>query len=247
MNPDLADKTAFVTGGTTGIGLAISVALAHAGASVVATYCGSGPLPGDVAGDAISSVKLDATEPAQVEEVLAAAASSLGGEVDLLINNAGGLLDRVSVGEMSDQHFHDVMDVNFTTTFTCTRSVLQHMPDGGRIINLASLAALDGGGNGSAIYSASKAAVIGFTRAMAKELAPRQIRVNALAPGFIAETPFHNDFTPKATQEAIASKTPLQRGGRPEEVADAAVFLASDRSSFVTGEVLSVNGGLYFG
>ena len=95
-------------------------------------------------------------------------------------------------------------------------------------------------------YSASKAATIGFTRAVAKELAPRRIRVNAIAPGFIADTPFHNTFTPDETQSAIAAKTPLQRGGRPDEVAEAAVFLAADGSSFITGETLGVNGGLYF-
>ena len=104
----------------------------------------------------------------------------------------------------------------------------------------------DGGGAGSAIYSAAKAASIGFTRAVAKELAPRNIRVNAIAPGFIADTPFHNEFTPNDTQAAIAAKTPLQRGGRPDEVAAAALFLAADASSFVTGETLGVNGGLYF-
>lgn len=235
MSFDFSGKTALVTGGSSGIGRAIAVALADAGASVVATHHGSGPLPPEVAGESILSVQLDATDSAAVTEVFGTAADSLDGHIDVLINNAGGLLARVLVEEMSDEHFHAVMDVNFTSTFLCTRSVLAHMPEGGAIVNLASLAALDGGGHGSSIYSASKAAMIGFTRAMAKELAPKQIRVNALAPGFIANTAFHNTFTPEATQTAIAGKTPLQRGGRPEEVADTALYLASTQSSFITG------------
>ena len=243
MSVDLTNKTAFVTGGNAGIGRAISIALAQAGASVVATAYSSTPEPFD---ESIQLVQLDATDSGAVESVMAEAAASLGGKIDILVNNAGGLLARVPVAEMSDEHFHAVMDVNFTTGFYCTRTVLAHMPDGGTIVNLASLAAQDGGGAGSSIYSASKAACIGFTRAMAKELAPRQIRVNAVAPGFIADTPFHNQFTPTETQSAIAGKTPLGRGGNPAEVADAVVYLASDMSSFVTGETIAINGGLYF-
>lgn len=243
MSVDLTNKTALVTGGNAGIGRAISAALAHAGAQVVATHYASTPEP---VAESVSSMQLDATDSAAVDSVVAQAAASLGGRIDILVNNAGGLLARVPVAEMSDEHFHDVMNVNFTTTFYCTRSVLGHMPDGGTIVNLASLAAQDGGGNGSSIYSASKAATIGFTRAMAKELSPRQIRCNAIAPGFIADTPFHDTFTPVATQEVIAGKTPLGRGGNPAEVADAVVYLASDMSSFVTGETIAINGGLYF-
>ncbi len=152
---------------------------------------------------------LDATDSAQVDTVMAEAAQKLGGKIDILINNAGGLLGRVLTSEMSDEHFHNVMDVNFSSTFYCTRAVLPYMPDGGRIVNLSSLAAHDGGGNGSVIYSASKAAVIGFTRGMAKELGSRQITVNALAPGFIANTTFHNTFTPKLCKKPLLARLPL--------------------------------------
>ncbi len=246
MSIDLTNQTALVTGGNAGIGRAITTALAGAGATVMATYYSSTPEPFEEHSDSIECVKLDATDSAEVEGVFAKAAAGIGGSIDILVNNAGGLIGRVPVSEMSDEHFHKVVDVNFTSTFYCTRAVVDHMPDGGRIVNLSSLAAHDGGGAGSAIYSASKAATIGFTRAVAKELAPRSIRVNAIAPGFIADTPFHNEFTPDDTQVAIAAKTPLQRGGRPDEVAAAALFLAADASSFVTGETLGVNGGLYF-
>ncbi|NCF64447.1 MAG: SDR family oxidoreductase [Chloroflexi bacterium] len=246
MHIDLTGKTAVVTGGNSGIGRAFSMALARSGASVVATYFTGDFEPFAEDGQTIFGVALDATDSEQVDAVMAEAAKKLGGKVDILINNAGGLMGRVLASDMSDEHFHNVMDTNFSSAFYCTRAVLPYMPDGGRIVNLSSLAAHDGGGNGSVIYAASKAAVIGFTRGMAKELGPRNITVNALAPGFIANTAFHNTFTPEAVQEANVSKTPLHRAGTPDDVACAALYLISDMSSFITGEVMEINGGLYF-
>ncbi len=246
MKIDLIGKTAVVTGGNIGIGKAFSLALARCGAKVVATYFTSDCEDFAEEGQTIYSLPLDATDSEQVNSAMAQAAEKLGGKIDILINNAGGLLGRVLIPDMSDEHFHNVMDVNFSSTFYCTRAVLPYMPDGGRIVNLSSLAAHDGGGNGSVIYSASKAAVIGFTRGMAKELGARRITVNALAPGFIANTTFHNTFTPDAVQQAIIGKTPLGRGGTPDDVACAALYLVSDMGSFITGELMEVNGGLYF-
>lgn len=246
MQIDLTGKTAVITGGNMGIGRAFSLALARCGAKVVATYFSSDFEAFAEEGQTIHGMHLDATDSAQVDAVMAEAAEKLGGKIDILINNAGGLLARIKTADMSDEHFHNVMNVNFSSTFYCTRAVQKHMPDGGRIINLSSLAAHDGGGNGSVIYSASKAAVIGYTRGMAKELGARKITVNAIAPGFIANTAFHNTFTPENVQEAIAGKTPVQRAGTVEDVAAAALYLASDMGSFVTGEVMEINGGLYF-
>lgn len=246
MNINLTGKTAVVTGGNTGIGRAFSLALARSGANVVATYFTSDFEPFAESGQIITGIPLDATDSAQVDAVMAGAAGKLGGKVNILINNAGGLLGRVLTSDMSDEHFHNVMDVNFSSTFYCTRAILPYMPDGGRIVNLSSLAAHDGGGNGSVIYSASKGAVISFTRGMAKELGPRNITVNALAPGFIADTAFHNTFTPEAVQKANISKTPLQRAGTADDVAAAALYLVSDMGSFITGEVMEINGGLYY-
>lgn len=246
MNIDLTEKTAVVTGGNTGIGQAISLTLARAGASVVATYYNSEFVPFAENGQTIVGISLNATDSEQVGAVMADAAKKLSGKIDILINNAGGLLGRVLTSEMSDEHFHNVMDINFSSTFYCTRAVLPYMPDGGRIVNLSSLAAHDGGGHGSVIYAASKAAVIGFTRGMAKELGPRKITVNALAPGFIANTKFHDTFTPKTVQDANISKTPLRRAGTAYDVASAALYLVSDMGSFITGEVMEINGGLYF-
>ena len=246
MEINLTGKTAVVTGGTRGIGRAISEALAKCGAKVVATNFTSEFEPFVENGQAITTIPLDATDSKQVDAMMATAAEKLGGKINILVNNAGGLLARVKTSEMSDEHFHNVMDVNFSSTFYCTRSVLPYMPNGGRIVNLSSLAAHDGGGNGSVIYSASKAAVIGFTRGMAKELGPRKITVNALAPGFIANTAFHNTFTPETVQHAIVAKTPVQRGGTPNDVAYSALYLIADSGSFITGEIMEIDGGLYF-
>ena len=244
MQIDLSGKTAVVTGGNRGIGRSFANLLAECGAQVVTTYFSSDFKPFD--DDKISGVALDATDSAQVTSVMAAAAETLGGKIDILINNAGGLLARVETSEMSDEHFHKVVNVNFSSAFYCTREALKFMPDGGRIINLSSLAAHDGGGGGSRIYAATKGAINSFTRGMAKELAPRQITVNAISPGFIADTPFHNTFTPANVQDIVADKTLIKRGGTPDEVAHAALYLVSQMGTYVTGEVMEINGGLYF-
>lgn len=170
----------------------------------------------------------------------------LDGKIDILINNAGGLVGRVPVCDMTDAFWHQVIDVNLSSAFYCVRAVSPYMPEGGRIVNLASLASHDGGGTGAVAYTASKAGIVGLTRALAKELASRKIRVNALSPGFIAGTTFHNTFTPEPIQQAIVEKTPLKRDGTVDDVASAALFLVSDLSSFITGEIMEINGGLWF-
>ncbi|MGB1249518.1 MAG: SDR family NAD(P)-dependent oxidoreductase [Candidatus Promineifilaceae bacterium] len=244
MQIDLTGKTAVVTGGNRGIGRSFANALAECGAQVVITTFSSELQP--FADEKISGVHLDATDSAQVTSVMADAAATLGGKIDILINNAGGLLARVETSEMSDEHFHNVVNVNFSSAFYCTREALKFMPDGGRIINLSSLAAHDGGGGGSRIYAATKGAINSFTRGMAKELAPRNITVNAISPGFIADTPFHNTFTPANVQDIVADKTLIKRGGTPDEVAYAALYLVSQMGTYVTGEIMEINGGLYF-
>jgi 3-oxoacyl-[acyl-carrier protein] reductase len=147
---------------------------------------------------------------------------------------------------MDDALWHQIIDENLSSAFYCTRAVLPLMNDGGRIVNMASLAGRNGGGTGSAVYAASKAGVIGLTRGMAKELAPRQITVNVLAPGFIVDTPFHETFTGVENYEGIIQNIPLKRAGVPDDVAHAVLYFVSDLGSWVTGQVAEINGGAWF-
>jgi 3-oxoacyl-[acyl-carrier protein] reductase len=134
-----------------------------------------------------------------------------------------------------------------TSAFFCTRSVLPFMNTGwGRIINMSSLAARNGGGNGAAAYAASKAAIIAFTRGLCKEVADQGITVNAVAPGLILETPFHETFSSDAGIQGAIKSTPLKRGGTPNDVANAVLYLATEMGSFITGEIIEINGGMYF-
>lgn len=249
MKIDLSSKTAFVTGGNLGIGAGIAKALAACGAKVALSYYSH---PDDAQetvqqiGTNAKAFQLDARDSAQVNPVFKEVASYLGGTIDILVNNAGHLVKRLKVEEMSDEHWHQVMDVNVSSAFYCTRAVLAYMPEGGRIVNMSSLAGRNGGGNGSAAYATSKAAVIGFTRAMAKELAPRKITVNALAPGFIVDTPFHETFTGLENYESIIAGIPLKRAGTPADVAGAVLYYVSDLGAWITGQVAEINGGVWF-
>ena len=137
------------------------------------------------------------------------------------------------------------MDVNVKTTFLATKAVVPKMTEGGSIVNFSSQAARDGGGPGATVYATSKAAVMTFTRSMAKELGPKKIRVNALCPVMI-NTSFHDRFTKDAVRANVAAGTPLRREGDPAEVADLVAYLVSDESSFLTGTNIDINGGLFF-
>jgi 3-oxoacyl-[acyl-carrier protein] reductase len=251
VNLELYGKAAVVTGGNVGIGRAIALALAEAGADVAVTYLSHA---GDDVADEIQrlgrravSVPLDATDSRAVDRVMDELSTAFGGHIDILVNNAGGLGGRVMIADMDDQHWHRVLDVNLSTAFYCTRAVLRHMgASGGRIVNISSLAAHNGGGPGSTAYAAAKAALVTLTRGLAKELGERGITVNAVAPGLILDTPFHKMFTPEENQRATIATTPLRRAGYPRDVAGAVLFLASDMASFITGEVLEVNGGTWF-
>ena len=165
-------------------------------------------------------------------------------------HGAADLVGRYPLAQMAQEHWHAVLDVNLTSAFLVTRAVLRHdggaMPDGGRVIAVGSLAAQNGGGAGAVAYAAAKAGVDGFTRALAKELGPRGITVNCVAPGFVGDTPFHERFTPEAGQRAAIAGTPLRRAGTPDDIAAAVRFLASPEGAFCTGIVLDVNGGAWF-
>lgn len=253
MKLDLIGKTAFVTGGNIGIGRAISIALARCGAEVTLTYF-SHPSEGyqtvrtiEEFGGKAYAFKLDATDGNKVKEVVGNVAQSLGGHIDILINNAGHLIGRSAIAEMTDEHWFQTMNVNVSSTFFCTRAVLPFMNRGwGRIINMSSLAARNGGGNGATAYAASKGAIIAFTRGLCKEVADQGITVNAVAPGLILETPFHETFNTDEGIKGAINATPLKRGGTPEDVANTVLYFVTELGSFITGEIAEINGGMYF-
>lgn len=252
MNIQLTGKAALVTGGNIGIGAAISRALAACGAKVALTYYSHQGAATDTvtqiseAGGEAAAFQLDATDSAQVNHVVQQAAEALGGRLDILVNNAGHLVQRSLIQDMDDALWHQVINVNLSSAFYCIRAALPLMNDGGSIVNMASLAARNGGGTGAAAYAASKAGVIGFTRGLAKELAPRGIRVNVLAPGFIVDTPFHETFTGAQNYDSIIQAIPLKRAGVPDDVAYAVLYFVSDMGGWVTGQVAEINGGTWF-
>jgi 3-oxoacyl-[acyl-carrier protein] reductase len=247
---DLSGKTALVTGGGVGIGRAVAIALGRAGADVALTFHTH---DGETVADAIRqsgrravAFKLDVTNRAEVDSVVEQAAAALDGRIDILINNAGGLIATVAVAEMEDAHWNRVIELNLTSVFRCTQAALRHMGDGGRIVNISSLAARNGGAPGGAAYATAKAGVHGLTRGLAKELGVRGITVNAIAPGMILDTPFHETFTPLENQRATVAAIPVRRAGTPADCAGAVLYLVSDLAGFSNGAVVDLNGGIYF-
>lgn len=248
---DLTGKIAIVTGGTRDIGRACSIQLAQAGAKVAVNYCnnkaaGEETLAAikDLGGTAIL-VKGDMTKKADVDALVAATKEAFGGEIHILVNNVGGLVARKKLAEMDEDFLNHVMSLNMNSTFLATQAVVPHMPKGSSIVNLASLAGRDGGGGGASAYSIAKGAVITFTRSMAKELGPDGIRCNALCPGMI-NTTFHDTFTPDHVRTHVENSVPLRRQGSPEDCADLVLYLASDKSSYITGANIDINGGMFF-
>ncbi|HEX4214976.1 MAG TPA: SDR family oxidoreductase [Candidatus Dormibacteraeota bacterium] len=245
---DLKGRTALVTGGAVGIGRGIALELACAGADVAITYRShdGDEVAGEIRalGRQACALELDATSGPAVADAVGRAAEALGRHIDILVNNAGGLVARQPVAEMTDEHWHTVIDLNLSSCFYCSREALRHMPEGGRIVNVSSQASRDGGGAGATAYAASKAGMNGFTRGLAKEVADRGITVNAVAPGLILDTPFHPTFTPKEAQEATIARIPVGRPGLPADVAALVLYLASPEAGFVTGCVIDVNGGI---
>ncbi len=253
MEISLAGKTALVTGGNIGIGRAVSLALASCGADVALT-CFSHKAEADETVEKIATMgrrgyafHLDATDSGQVGSVVKDAAAVLGGHIDILMNNAGSLVGRATIAEMTDDHWFKTINVNLSSAFFLTRAVLPYMNRGwGRIINMSSLAARNGGGPGATAYAASKGAVIAFTYGLCKEVADRGITVNAVAPGLILDTPFHATFNTEAGIKSAINGITLKRGGTPEDVANAVLYLVSDLGAFLTGEIVEINGGAYF-
>jgi 3-oxoacyl-[acyl-carrier protein] reductase len=250
MKIDLTGKVALVTGGARDIGRATVLALADAGATVVVNYLASGEKAQAVVqevrsrGGTAVAVRADVTRPDEVEH-LVTEVRRLGDRVHIVVNNAGGLVARKRVDEMTPEFWDTVLTLNLKSVFLVTRAVLPSIPEGGAIVNLASLAARDGGGPGALAYATAKGAVLTFTRGLSKELAARKIRVNCVSPGLI-NTTFHDTFTKPEVRQAIAARTSVGREGEAADVANVITFLASDASSYINGESIEINGGLYF-
>ena len=245
---NLENKVAIVAGGARDIGRAVSEKLAAEGAKVVVNYChsvsdGEATLKSitDAGGYAIL-VKGDMRVKEDVDNMVKTSQEAFGETIDILVNVVGGLIARKSLAEMDQGFLEDVLRLNVTSTFLTTQSVVPHMNNGGSIINVASQAGRDGGGGGAAAYATSKGAVMTFTRAMAKELGPGNIRVNCVCPGMISTT-FHDTFTSDEVRKNVAAGTPLRREGQAEEVADLVSYLASPAASFINGASVDINGG----
>ncbi len=248
----LTGRVALVTGAEVGIGRATALALAAEGADVAVHYYAD-DAGARAAAHAVEALgrraavfQGDLTKNADVSRVVRDAEAQFG-RIDILVNNAGGLLGRQSLVDMTEAFFHDVMNVNVLTTFLCCQAVAPGMiaRRHGAIVNLTSLAAHNGGGPGASMYAAAKAAVLTLTKAYAKELAPHGIRVNAVSPGLIGGTPFHKTFTSPEAFAATIKTIPLGRAGEPDDVAKVITFLAGDGASFVAGETIEINGGMY--
>lgn len=249
MDFRLDEKVVIVTGGASGIGRGISEAFGRAGAKVLLTYYSSEQGATETvqaienAGGAAHAMQADLTQEDENDRMVDTAIEQFGG-LDILVANSGGLLQRSRVSECSLDLWNKALAINLTSTFLSCRAALRHMEPAGKgcIITTSSLAAHDGGANGSTHYAASKAGVLTFTKALAKEVGPLGIRVNSLAPGLIG-TQFHDQFSTPEGRKAAVARTPLGREGTPEDVAGAAVFLASPAAGFITGEAIEVNGG----
>ncbi len=244
------NKVAVVSGGTRDIGKAVVLKLAAEGAKVVINYFNN-EANAKATQEAVNAlggesilVQGDMSKKDDVEALVAKTIEAFGG-VDILVNVAGGLVERKMITEMEEDFFDHVMRLNLNSTFLLTKYCVPHMSSGSAIVNLASLAGRDGGGPGASAYATSKGAVMTFTRAMGKELGPKGIRCNSLCPGMIATT-FHDTFSKDEVRKNVANATPLKREGTSEEVADAVCYLASDEASFINGANIDINGGLAF-
>jgi 3-oxoacyl-[acyl-carrier protein] reductase len=245
MKIDLSGRSAVVTGSTRGIGRAIVASLAGCGARVAVVGRDQGKAAAAAAelgvGDAARGIACDVSDPASVTALLADAEKAFGA-VDILVNNAGITRDNIML-RLSDDDFDAVVDANLRGAFVATRAAVRGMMKRrwGRIVNITSVVGIIGN-KGQANYAASKAGLIGLTKSVAKEYASRNVLCNAVAPGFI-ETDMTAAMTPEA-RAALGGQIPLERLGKPEDVASAVTFLCSDHAAYITGQVLVVDGGM---
>jgi 3-oxoacyl-[acyl-carrier protein] reductase len=246
---NLAGRVALVTGASSGIGAATAILLADLGARVAIGYHGNpkgaeqvrSKILGDW-GKAIA-VRADVTKADEIVSLANAVTGQLG-PIDILINNAGSLMQRMRILEVKEESWDEIQDLNLKSAVLCSQAVAPSMIERkrGAIVNVSSIAGRNGGGPGASAYASAKGGLITFTKALAKELAPQGVRVNAVSPGVI-ETPFHERFSTPEMMRNFVTAIPLGRVGMPMECANVIAFLASDAASYVVGETIEVNGG----
>lgn len=252
MIEDLKGKAVLITGSSTGIGAAAAIAFGANGAKVAVHYNQSKGEAEQVAAQIAKSggeavlVQGDVTQSAVCKALVEQTVQKLG-RIDVLITNAGGLIQRAPIEQITDELFDRVLHLNVRSALACIAAAVPHMrkQGGGNVINVTSVAARHGGGPGAALYAGSKGFVSTMTRGLAKELVKDNIRVNAVAPGVI-QTPFHDRYSTPQMLEGFKATIPMNRIGTSDECAGAFLFLASNQlSGYVTGQIVEVNGGQY--
>lgn len=240
----LKDKIAIVTGAGKGIGRGISLALAKEGCSVVASdidkeSCLSVVSEIEALGSKAIAIKCDVSKKEEVDKMFSETIEKFG-KLDILVNNAG-IYPFVPFMEMSEADWDKVMDINLKSNFLCSQTAVKQMKEGGKIVSISSIAAFVGF-SGLTHYCASKSGINGMIRALALELAPKKININAIAPGAI-ETPGASQVLTEEIKKQTIAGIPLGRMGKPEDIAEAVVFLASDKANYITGQTIIVDGG----
>jgi len=245
------DKNVIATGASTGIGRATAIEFARCGAKVVVNFFRSPEAAKEVVetitsegGEAIA-IQADVSKKSDVDKLVKESMAFFGNRIDVLVNNAGGLLERKPIMDVGEELWDECFDLNVKSVFLCCQAVVPFMKKqgSGKIVNVSSVAARNGGGPGAAHYSTSKSAVLTFTKGLAKELARTGITVNNVAPGIIT-TPFHDKFTSKEMRANFNKAIPVGREGTAQETAWSILFLASKYADYILGETLEINGGL---
>jgi 3-oxoacyl-[acyl-carrier protein] reductase len=248
---NLAGKVALVTGASSGIGRAAAIALAERGASVAIGFHRNEDGAAETTrlindnGSRCVAFQADVTRSSAVRDTVDSVVSEFG-PIDILVNNAGSLIERLRILELREELWDEAMALNLKSAYLFSQAVASAMMErkSGCIINIASLAGRNGGALGSIHYATSKGGLIAFTKGLAKEMAPYGVRVNAINPGII-DTPFQAQFSSEEAMRNFKSSTPLGRIGNPQEIGSVVAFLASDESSFIVGETIEVNGGIF--